>query len=116
MFKKIVLKFGYGDIYVGHDAFAQKIIFRQSKTAFKVGTTVKEDDVEFITEPYILQLSYKDYLNFIKLLDKVLDKKIKSFIFKKYIFDFTKFNPKSVEVLKQRAKNAMHLYILGLAC
>ena len=55
------LKFGYGDIAVGSDGLTQKISFQQFKPPAECGGNIPED-VEYIGEEIILQISYDETL------------------------------------------------------
>lgn len=108
------LKFGFGDIAVGSDALAQKIIFQQFKPPAKCGDEVSED-VEYIGDEIILRFSYEDYCEFGENLKRVSNREITEFTFKRYIFDFTNFNKESIKVCKNHLNGAMQLYFMCLA-
>lgn len=109
-----ILKFGYGDIAVGSDGFAQIISFQQFKPPAECGCNVTED-VEYIGEEIALQISYDEYREFNEQLKSVLSKEISTFNFKGYIFDFTNYNEESVKVCKKRSEIAMYSYFLCMA-
>ena len=105
------LKFGYGDIAVGSDGLTQRISFQQFKPPTECGGNVSED-VEYIGEEVILQISYEEYCEFNKQLKSVLFNSISTFSFKGYIFDFTNYNEESVKVCKRHSDSAMYNYFL----
>lgn len=109
------LKFGYGDISVGAIPTRREIFFQQFKPPATCGDNVSPD-VEWIGEQIFIEIDYEDYKKLGKLLDKVETRKISKFTFKKYIFDFTNYNEKSVEVCRQKSNEAMRFYILAMAC
>lgn len=109
-----ILKFGYGDIAVGSDGLTQRISFQQFKPPAECGGNVPED-VEYIGEEIVLQISYDEYHEFNKQLKSVLSKEISTFGFKGYIFDFTNYNEESIKACKQRSKSAMYSYFLCMA-
>lgn len=109
-----VLKFGYGDIAVGSDGLTQRISFQQFKPPTECGGNVPED-VEYIGEDVVLQISYEEYCELNKQLNSVLSNSISTFIFKGYIFDFTNYNDESVKVCKRHSDSAMCGYFLCMA-
>lgn len=109
-------KFGYGDISVGGDPDARKIFFQQFKPPAKCGDNVNPDGVEWIGEQIFIKIDYEDYVKLNQLLDDVKAREISEFTFKNYVFDFTNYNEKSVEVCKQKSRQAINLYLLALAC
>ena len=109
-------KFGYGDISVGGDPVGRKIFFQQFKPSAKCGDNVNFNDVEWIGEQIFIEIDYKDYIKLNQLLDDVKAREISEFTFKNYVFDFTNYNEKSVEVCKQKSRQAINLYLLALAC
>ena len=109
-----VLKFGYGDIAVGSDGLTQRISFQQFKPPAECGGNVPED-VEYIGEEVVLQISYEEYCEFSRYLKQVSDKKITNFIFKEYIFDFANFNEESIKACKKHLNSAMRYYFMCMA-
>ena len=109
-----ILKFGYGDICVRSDGLTQRISFQQFKPPAECGGNVPED-VEYIGEEVVLQISYEEYCEFNKQLKSVLSNSISTFSFKGYIFDFTNYNEESVKVCKKRSESAMYSYFLCMA-
>lgn len=108
-------KFGYGDISVGGDPVGREIFFQQFKPPAKCGDNVSPD-VEWIGEQISIKIDYEDYKKLGKLLDDVKSREISEFTFKDYIFDFTNYNEKSVEVCKKKLSKAVSLYFLAMAC
>lgn len=108
------LKFGYGDIAVGADGLTQRISFRQFKPPAECGEQVS-DEVEYIGDEIVLEFSYEDYCEFNKYLKQISNKEIIEFIFKEYIFDFSNYNEKSINVCKKHLNNAMQWYFMCIA-
>lgn len=108
------LKFGYGDICVGSDILAQRMSFQQFKPSAKCGDKVS-NDVEFIGDKIVLEFSYEDYCEFIKNHKQIIRLETTEFLFKEYIFDFTKFNEESIKICKKHLNNAMQLYFMCIA-
>lgn len=111
-----IFKFGYGDILVGGNPGTRQMNFQQFKPPAKVGDTVMCDEVEWIGERILIEISYKDYQKLCKLLDNVKTREISKFSFNGYVFDFTNYNEKSVGVCKEKLNEAMSLYFLAVAC
>lgn len=116
MIEEKIFKFGYGDISVGGNPFTRQMNFQQFKPPAKIGNEVIDDEVEFIGERILIEIAYEDYQKLSKLFDDVKSRKISKFTFKGYIFDFTNYNEKSVEVCKKKLNEAMSLYFLAMAC
>lgn len=110
-----IIKFGYGDICVGADACGRAMIFQRFKSPINCGDTVNLESVELIGKEIVIKINAKDYREFNELLLKVETKKLDKFVFKDYIFDFTNYNEKSIEVCKEKSNEAMRLYLLALA-
>ena len=110
------IKFGYGDIAVCAYEMIQEIGFQQFEPQQECGSSVNTNAVRFIGETIYIKLCYNSYQEFMKLLAAVESKEITSFEFEGYVFDFTNYNEKSIEVCKRNARLAISLNILALAC
>lgn len=108
------LKFGHGDIVVGSDGLTQRMSFQQFKPPANCGDRIS-GDVEYIGNKIVLEFSYEDYCEFSKKLEQVSDKEMTEFVFKDYVFDFTNFNEKSIEVCKKYLNSAMQYYFMCVA-
>lgn len=108
-----ILKFGYGDIAVGSSP-AQLIRFQQFKPPEECGNYVS-NNVEFIGKEIIISLTYEDYRNLKDKLKEVKSRNISLFEFKGYIFNFTNYNEKSVEVCEKHMEDAMKWYFICYA-
>ena len=108
------LKFGYGDICVRSDGLTQRISFQQFKSPAECGGNVPED-VEYIGEEVVLQISYEEYCEFNRQLKSVLSNSIYTFNFKGYIFDFANFNEESIKACKKHLNSAMRYYFMCMA-
>lgn len=109
-------KFGYGDISVGGNPVTRQMNFQQFKPPAKVGDKVMDDEIELIGERIFLEICYEDYQELSKLLGSVKSREISEFTFKNYVFDFTNYNEKSVDVCRQKLSEAMKFYFLAMAC
>lgn len=110
------LKFGYGDIGVYANEILQQIHFHHIEPPQECGSYVNTKDVKFIGDAISIDLCYNSYKELMKLLTAVESKEITTFEFKGYVFDFTNYNKKSIEVCKSKAKLAISLNILAFAC
>ena len=110
------LKFGYGDIGVYADEMLQRIHFQNIKPPQECGSCVNTKDVKFIGDTISIDLCYNSYKELMKLLTAVESKEITTFEFEGYVFDFTNYNKKSIDVCKSKARLAISLNILALAC
>ena len=108
------LKFGYGDICVRSDGLTQRMSFQQFKPHTECGGNVPED-IEYIGEEVVLQISYEEYCEFNKYFEQVYNKETTEFIFKGYVFDFTNFNEESINVCKKHLNSAMQCYFMCMA-
>ena len=113
MIIKNIIKFGYGDVAVGYGI--QEITFQQFKPPSECGTRLHSEDVEFVSEKIILDISYDDYIELRKYLKIVSNRIANEFTFKEYIFDFTNYNEESVNVCKKKLESAMYWYFLCCA-
>lgn len=109
-------KFGHGDISVGGNPVTRQMDFQQFRLPAKVGDKVMDDEVELIGERIFLEIGYEDYQELSKLLGSVKSRKISEFTFKNYVFDFTNYNEKSVDVCRQKLSEAMKFYFFAMAC
>ena len=106
-----VIKFGYGDVAVGHCNYTIK--FQQFIPKQKPGTNVDADSVVWVGEKIEIPISVSDYYFLMKELDKCVHKR--AFSFKEYIFDFNNFNLNSVKVVRESVEKSMFLHFLSLA-
>lgn len=109
-------RFGYGDVCVSATPSTRQMHFQQIKPPIEVGTDAMEHSVEWVGKQISIKVSYADYQGLCKLLVRVKSREISEFTFKDYIFDFTNYNEKSIEVCEQKLGEAMSLYFLAMAC
>lgn len=110
-----ILKFGYGDISVGGIPSVRAMSFQQFKPPAECGDKVVDDEVEYIGEQIILEISFADYQELSKLFNGVKSREISIFVFKDYVFDFTNYNEASIDACRQRLSEAMKRYFLPMA-
>ena len=120
-FKNNILYFGYGDILVNN--YLSGLMFVNCKPPVEVGTDINDEIKEKLGVKYtsdwitIPITTYDEAKYFGKLLDKVLaDSTIIEFKFKDYKFNFSNWNPKSVEVLKAHLSVVRMQLLACLAC
>lgn len=111
-----VLSFGYGDISVGASPWAREIMFKQFKPPVRCGDHLNRKDISWVGKKVVFEVDMNDYQRLKGLLSQVKSKEISNFVFKNYVFDFTNYNEKSVEVCRQKLSEAMSLYLLAMAC
>ena len=108
------IKFGYGDICVGSDTLRSTLYFYGIKPPLNVGERIT-DEVEVVSEKIEFHINYDEYMYISHNLSCVKNGTIRTFYFRDYIFDFTNYNPKSVEVVERHAFQTLLLYRLALA-
>lgn len=108
-----VVKFGYGTVAVGSTIFSDLTI-QTIKPPQEVGKLLEEEDqVEYIGEPVNFPMS-KHYHELKEKLD-IIDGPC-CVTFCGYIFDFTNYNPASVDTVLKHATSAYRNYIRLCAC
>ena len=110
------LHFGYGDICVGFDLF--NLTFREFEPPVEVGTWIKDKSkVNWLSEKFSIPIiQYEEAEQLIELLDSMDGKNNFKFEFKDWTFNFSNWNPKCIEVLKDRVKHIRSNLLLPLAC
>ena len=103
-----VLKFGYGDIAVGSNIWTHEMTFQEIKPPLECGDRVP-DDWGKIGRNVTITLNFDDYVNLSKLISKVKNKELS-------IFDFSKYDEKSITVVEKRCDNCGRLLLLSSAC
>ena len=96
------LKFGYGDIGVGHNFCS--LTFQNMKPPQELRTEITDDiNVEYIGEKiHIRIIDFQEAAEFKELLGKA--KETKTFKYKGYMFDFSNYHEKSIEAVKRHLK------------
>ena len=110
------LYFGYGDICVGCDCF--NLTFREFEPPIEVGTWFKDEDkCKWLSEKFSISLTrYEEAKQLVELLDSMDGRDTVKFEFKGWIFNFSNWNPKSVEVVKRYVNYIKTNLLLPLAC
>lgn len=119
-FKDNVLYFGYGDILVNNSLGG--LMFVNCKPPLEVGTGLTDELKEELGVKYtsdwitISIITYDEAKHFGKLLDEVLEGTTRYFYFKDYQFNFSNWNPKSVEVIKAHLSVVRMNLLMTVAC
>ncbi len=114
-FKTKTLYFGYGDIAVGEATIA--IRFRQFEPPIEVGANVIDGEVNYTSDGVNIYLcSYEEANCLDKLLDSMDGKDNFQFDFKDWRFNFSNWNPKSIECIKKYLNIVKCYIVLPLAC
>ena len=108
------LKFGYGDIATG--SFADILTFRPFNPPQKVGTDVRDGNVEWSGNRIVIQLGYDDALQLLVYLRQVSNGERSTFEFANYIFDFSHFDAESVAILISYARRVLDGHVAYMAC
>lgn len=119
-FKDNILYFGYGDILVNSDLICLKFI--NCKPPVPVGTLLTDEVRDKFNVKYtsdwinIPFLTYDEIVDFEKLLDEVLERTTYYFYFKDYQFNFSNWNPTSIEVIKAHLSIVKQTLLMTVAC
>lgn len=119
-FKDNILYFGDGDILVNSDLNCLKFV--NCKPPLQVGTLLTDEVRDKFNVKYtsdwinIPFLTYTEVEYFEKLLNEVLDRTTHYFYFKDYQFNFSNWNPKSIEVIKAYLSIVKQTLLMTIAC
>lgn len=114
---KSTFYFGYGTIVVG--SHWNRLIFQSIEPAQAVGTDlnkVEPNSIRFVGQIYTMLLSWEDLKTISSYLDYIEEDEGGEFEFKGWIFDFHKYNTKSVEVIRRHLENIRKSYLSCMAC
>ena len=119
-FKDNILYFGDGDILVNNSLGG--LMFVNCKPPVEVGTELTEDLREKLGVKYasdwitIPITTYEEAKYFEKLLDEIAEQKTHYFYFKDYQFNFSNWNPKSIESIRTHLSVFRMNLLLCVAC
>lgn len=117
MIKDQTIYFGYGT--VGTRAFCYTLSFHSIKPPQEIGTElyskIANGEVKELGTIVEFTLEYDELKALKSLLDSVSEANT-SFMFKDYTFDFSNYNPKSVEAVKFCVARILTNYLPLLAC
>ena len=110
------LYFGYGDICVGSNALSLR--FREFEPPLEVGTWFEDGiEVNWLSEPFYIPIEYYEEAEALeKLLDNMDGKDNFQFDFKGWRFNFSLWNPKSVEVIRLHLNAIKSNLLMCIAC
>lgn len=106
--------FGDGTIAVGCNIIERYISFEYINQHQEIGTKINVNDELNTMNEIRLVLNLKELIQFRNLLDNVENNKV--FEFKGYVFDFSNFNQKSVNVVISYCKDLSHWMTMAYAC
>lgn len=109
------IQFGYGDIAVTADLFG-RIELQQIKPPQECGSRVKWEAVEEKGECIRVGSNYNDLVKLRAQLKQVEEQKCVEFEFDGYVFDFTNYNVKSVQVCLKHVDRAIGFIMRLMAC
>ena len=108
MIKGNRILFGYGTISVGVTRLSSEICFEEIKPPKEVGSVILREEVEIVKEVIITDTSITSLIGKVTENNKVVEKC-------GYIFDFTNYNEKSVEVFESKLRK-LQFNLLAFAC
>ena len=109
MIKGNTIYFGYGDVVVGCNELIGCMIFTNIKPPQKIGSTVKNNEVE-IGEKILV---YEDNCYDLLKVFQTVNENNKIVKYKEYTFDFSNYNKESVKVCLRYAKNMSNTMLLA---
>lgn len=118
--EKKIIYFGYGDVQVGSNFIT--LSFTGIKPPLEVGTritdeVVRENNIECITEPITFKFTDLTELHYFQHNLKATDGATSVFfIYKDYIFDFSKYNIESINIILRHIDCIRHILIKLSAC
>lgn len=120
-FKTKTFYFGYGDILVNNSTLGLRFV--ECEPPVEVGMNLTEElekelgvkyTSNWVTVPIVY---YEEAVKLGELLDKILtDSNAIEFKFKDYKFNFSKWNPKSIESIKRHLKIVRSNLLMCVAC
>lgn len=112
MIEENTIKFGYGDIVVTSDVLCGTITFNYVKPAYEVGDKVNMTTSKDMVVVSKITLIEDKPFEFSKLIKNVT---VENTLvqYKGYVFDFSRYNEKSVEIVRRHAENMVCLLALG---
>lgn len=118
--EKKIIYFGYGDVSVG--SIRTTLSFTGIKPPLEVGTlidekTIRENNVKCITEPVKFKFTDLTELHHFQHNLRATDGTTSVFfIYKDYIFDFSKYNIKSINIILHHLECIKRALISLMAC
>lgn len=119
-FKTKTFYFGYGDIIVNNSTLGLKFI--ECEPPVEVGMQLtkeleKELGVKFTSDWVTIPIKYyEEAKEFEKLLDELDGRDKFQFYFKDYLFNFSIWNPKSIESIKRHLNIVRSNLLMCCAC
>ena len=119
-FKTKTFYFGYGDILVNNFIFGLRFV--ECEPPVEVGMELDDElekklGVKYISDWVTVPIkTYDEAVKLTKLLDKIDGRDYTHFYFGDYIFDFSNWNPKSIESVKRHLKVVKSNLLMCCAC
>lgn len=116
MIKGNRIEFGYGDVLVGFHAFGFRV--ENVKPPLEVGQKVTPSEFKNydISNQIIIPLNGLEDLNELCGLIKSVTENNRIVEFNSYVFDFSNYNKKSVEVVLNVLNKPHPMWLMTLAC
>ena len=111
MVKGKTVYFGYGDVLVGSTQFEGTITLIEIEPPKEIGSSPAKD-----TYTELQRIVLRPTYDHIRKLKSIKDKTITNFTINDYTLDFSKFNQKSVEIVRKHINNALYFETLCFAC
>jgi len=111
MVKGKTVYFGYGDVLVGSTQFESTISLIEIEPPKKIGSSPAKD-----TYTELQRIVLRPTYDHIRKLKSIEDQTITNFMIDDYTLDFSKFNHKSVEIVRKYINNALYFETLCFAC
>jgi hypothetical protein len=114
-----IIKFGFGDVLVGSDSINGVLTITEIEPPQQIGTThnaIKEGLKEVRKVSFSYGTDFHELicdLNNLRAIGRSV-KELRIIQFREYTFDFTNYDEKSVDVVREFVKKAM--YPLTIAC
>lgn len=112
--KKII--FGHGTVAVGADIALRILTLEYVKPPSPVGSTMTQEEYEAKTSHGKVFFNYKDDMKDLRDKLKEVSEENPLIEFRGYTFDFSLYNPESVNVVKRTLAKVMRGSTLVLAC
>lgn len=111
MIKGNTIYFGYGDIAVV-GTYNGYLTLQWFEPPTEVGSSLTGKEINWLSEEIKLKVTFKDLMN----TNNINKESGKQIIIDGYTFDFSNYNSKSVEVVRNHMQNALGIFQYGLAC
>ncbi len=116
MIDNITIGFGYGDILVHSYLWMLQLDFIDTQYTCGEYIDILEENIPNIIKTISIPIDSLDKINEIRLkLNKVHNKEIHIFAFEEYLFDFSNWNKKSIQICIDAIEDIRSKYLLAIA-